>query len=65
MSNHSKNTSYSTANAVTWKVVLADGTLASDDYGLLVDLTPEQAEDAVLELAERGIFAIAGRDLDL
>lgn len=62
MANHSKNPAYGTANTVTWKVVLSDGTLASDEYGVLIDLTADEAEDAVEWLSERGTFATAVRD---
>ena len=62
MAQHGKNSGYSTANTVNWKVELSDGTIASDDYGLLVDLTADEAEDAVDELRERGVFATAVRD---
>ena len=62
MAQHGKNSDYSTANSVRWKVVRTDGTIASDSYGLLVDLTADEAEDAVEDLREKGIFATAERD---
>lgn len=63
MANHAKNQEYGTTNTVNWKVVRADGTIASDEYGLLVDLTADEAEDAVETLRERGVFVTAVRDL--
>lgn len=63
MANHSKNQGYGTANTVNWKVVRTDGTIASDEYGLLVDLTADEAEDAVETLREKGVYATAVRDL--
>ena len=62
MAQHGKNSDYSTANSVAWKVVYTDGTIASDSYGLLVDLTADEAEDAVEDLREKGVFATAERD---
>lgn len=62
MAKHGKNSDYSTVNSVAWKVERADGTIESDEYGLLVDLTAEEADEAVERLRERGVFATAVRD---
>lgn len=62
MAQHGKNSDYSTVNSVAWKVERPDGTIESDEYGLLVDLTAEEADEAVERLRERGVFATAVRD---